>query len=227
MHLNLIDQLTLLAIDDHKGTLIPESTSYSFALAGAVILELALEKRISVSDGRVHVENSSKTGTPILDRFFEKIKASSKERSLKYWVEQIGNKGNSIKKETLTKLLESRILEEKEGKFLWIFKYRKYPVHNPTPENQLRKRLNDIVIHDHRPEMKEFMLLNLVESCGLAKEVFGKEQAKAFKKKMKTSSSYNHLSGEVNKSIREVSEAVNAMLVILITTVITTTTVTN
>lgn len=227
MHLNLIDQLTLLAIDDQKGTFIPDSTSYSFALAGAVVLELALEERISVTDGRVHVKESTKTGNSILDPFFEKIKTSSKERTLKYWVEQIGNKGESIKKDTLSKLLEGRILEEKEGKFLWIFKFSKYPVHNPTPENQLRKRLNDIVIHGHRPEMKEFMLLNLVQSCGLEREVFGKEQAKTFKKKMKTISSYDHLSGEVNKSIREVSEAVNAMLVILITTVITTTTITN
>ena len=148
-------------------------------------------------------------------------------RKLKYWVEQFGNKGDKIKKDTINKLLDSRILAEKEGKFLWVFKYSKYPAHNPTPENQLRKRLVDIVVHGHRPEMKEYMLLNLVDSCGLEKEVFGKEQAKTFKKKMKLISKYDHLAGEVNASIRQVNEEVTAMLVIIMASVITTTTITS
>ena len=46
MHLNLIDQLTLLAIDDARGTFIPDSTSYSYALAGALILDLALKEKV-------------------------------------------------------------------------------------------------------------------------------------------------------------------------------------
>jgi hypothetical protein len=41
MNLTLIDQLILLALDDHKGNLIPDSTTFSYALAGALILELA------------------------------------------------------------------------------------------------------------------------------------------------------------------------------------------
>ena len=44
MGLNLIDQLTLLALDDEKGTLVADSTAFSYALGGAVIMELALQE---------------------------------------------------------------------------------------------------------------------------------------------------------------------------------------
>jgi hypothetical protein len=47
MNLTLIDQLILLALDDHKGNLIPDSTTFSYALAGALILELALEEKLN------------------------------------------------------------------------------------------------------------------------------------------------------------------------------------
>lgn len=67
------------------------------------------------------------------------------------------------------------------------------------------------------------MLLNLIESCSLSREVFGKEQAKVFKKKIKTINEYDHLAGEVNKSVKEICEAINAMLVIMIATTVATT----
>ena len=78
-------------------------------------------------------------------------------------------------------------------------------------------------MNSHRPELKEIMLLNLIESCSLGKEVFGKEQARLFKKKMKIINQYDHLAGEVNKSAREICDAINAMLVIIIATTVTTT----
>jgi hypothetical protein len=67
------------------------------------------------------------------------------------------------------------------------------------------------------------MLLNLIQSCNLQKEVFGKEQAKTFKRKIKTINEYDDLAGVVNKSVKEICEAINAMLVILVATTVVTT----
>lgn len=225
MELNLIDQLTLLALDDKKGTFVTDSTAYSYALAGALIMELALEERIDLSGEKVVVKDKTKTGDKIIDTYFNLIIESEKERKVRSWVDRIGNKANKIKHDTIEKLIDSRILEKKEDKILWIFSYNKYPAQNPRPENQLRNRLYDIVVNSHRPELKEIMLLNLVESCSLGKEVFGKEKARVFKKKMKVINQYDHLASEVNKSVKEICDAINAMLVIIIASSVTTTVV--
>jgi hypothetical protein len=222
MNLTLIDQLTLLALDDHKGDLIPDSTTFSYALAGALILELALEEKIDFSGEYVKIKDKSRTGDAILDQFLKIIDESKKERKVKSWIDRIGQKSDQIKKDTLVKLIDQRILEKREEKILWVFNVDKYPTQNPKPENQLRGRLFDIVINHHTPDLKEIMILNLVESCRLEREVFGKEHAKVFKKEMKRIKEDDQISSSVNKSIKEISEAINTMLIIMIATAATT-----
>lgn len=226
MELNLIDQLTLLALNDEKGTFVADSTAYSYAIAGAIILELALEKRIDLSGEKVVVKDKSKTGDKIIDAYFDIIIESGKERKVKSWVDRLGNKADKIKRDTIDKLINNRILEKREDKILWIFSYNKFPAQNPRPENQLRSRLYDVVVNSHRPELKEIMLLNLIESCSLGKEVFGKEQVKTFKKKLKSINEYDHLGDSVSKSVKEICDMINAMLVIMIAATVTTTTIT-
>jgi len=222
MKLTLIDQLTLLALDDHKGNFIPDSTTFSYALAGSLILELILEEKISISDDFVKVRDRSKTGDAILDEYIQEIHASSKPRKIKSWIDRFGHKANKIKEATLAKLIKDGILLKKEEKILWVFNVDKYPTSNPRPENQLRARLHNIVINRHTPDLKEVMILTLVESCGLEVEVFGKENAKVFKKEITHIKSDSEVSGVVDKSIKEICEAINAMLVIMIATAVTT-----
>jgi Golgi phosphoprotein 3 len=224
MNLTLIDQLILLALDDHKGNLIPDSTTFSYALAGALILELALEEKIEFSGEYVKVKDKSATGDAIRDQFLKIIEVSKKERKVRSWIDRIGQKSEQIKKETLVKLIDQRILEKREEKILWVFNVDKYPTQNPKPENQLRGRLYDIVINHHTPDLKEIMILNLIESCGLEREVFGKEHAKVFKKRMRGLKEDDQISGSVNKSIKEISEAINAMRIIVVATATATTT---
>jgi len=227
MNLNLIDQLTLLALDDEKGTFVTESTAYSYAIAGAVIMELALEERIDLSGEKVVVKDKSKTGDKIIDACFQAIIESKKERKVKSWVDRLGNSANKIRRDTIDKLIDNRILEKKENKILWIFSYNKYPAQNPRPENHLRRRLYDIIVNSHQPNLKEVMLLNLIESCSLGKEVFGKEQVKTFKKRLKAINEYDHLGDSIGKSIKEICDEINAILVIIIASGVATTTITS
>ena len=186
-------------------------------------MELALAERIDLSDELVKVKEKEKTGDEIIDRYFEVIIQSERDRKIKYWVDKIGKKAEQIKRDTIDKLIESQILEKKEKKFLWVFSYNQYPTQNSRPENRLRDRLYNIIVNNHRPELKEIMLLNLVESCNLGKEVFGKEKARDFKKKIKTINEYDHLGDSVSKSVKEICDAINAMLVIMIATTVTVT----
>jgi len=222
MNLTLIDQLTLLALDDHKGDFIPDSTTFSYALAGALILELILEEKISVSDDYVKVIDKNPTGDLIQDEYIKEIAESSKQRKIKSWIDKFGQKSKKIKEATLKKLMDDGILAKKEEKILWLFNVDKYPTNNPKPENQLRARLHNIVVNRHKPDLKEVMILNLVESCQLEVEVFGKENAKIFSKEFKKIKNDSEVSGVVNKSIKDICEAITAMLVIMIATAVTT-----
>ena len=122
----------------------------------------------------------------------------------------------------MKKLIDDGILVKKEEKILWLFNVDKYPTSDPRPENQLRARLHNIVVNHHKPDLKEVMILNLVESCRLEEEVFGKENSKVFKREFKRIKDDSEVSGVVNKSIKDICDAINAMLVIMIATAVTT-----
>ena len=227
MDFNLVDQLTLLALDDHKGTFVTDTISYGYSVGGAVILELALAEKLAIVDHRVKVIDKTATGNAILDEQFQIIKGKNKEKKLTSWIESIGNDSEKIKKATIQQLVDKGILEKREEKFLWVFNVKKFPTSDPRPENALRSNLRQIVIDYHKADLRDIILLNLIKACNLEKEVFGKSNVRLFKQRMKEINAQNELAKEVSKSIAEVCEAVNAVLIVLITTAIASTTVIN
>ena len=216
--LNLVDKLILLAIDDEKGNFVSNSMVFCFCQAGAILFELSMKKRVTIVDSTVKVVNSEKLNEPALDHCLELIAKSKKDRKMRYWLEVIGEKGSSLRKMTVSKLVSLGILTEKENKFLWVFKLKNYPTKNEVPEQTLRQRLHDIVLHKAKTEDDLVMLISLVDACGLNKEVYGKEMAKEKAAEIKKIIKEYQFADATGKQIKELHEVIIAMLVVLITT---------
>jgi predicted kinase len=225
MKLNLVDQLTLLALDDEKGSFIADSISFAYGLSGAIILELSLQDRIEIVGKKIKVRSKESCNNALLDYFLDKMSNSKKERSIQTWVENIGEKISYIREETIDNLILEGILRREEKKILWIFSVDKFPAENAKPENLLRKRLNNILLNDSDVAMQEIMLISLIDMCELNKEVFGKERAKKYKKKIKAIIEKGQLSSEIGKAVKEIHDALMAVIVVLITTTAVTTSI--
>jgi hypothetical protein len=64
--MRIADELLLLAYDD-DGTAVAGSPALDYALAGAVLADLALDGRIDLVDRRVSVTDATPLGDPVLD----------------------------------------------------------------------------------------------------------------------------------------------------------------
>jgi len=227
MKLNLIDQLTLLSLDDESGSFIADSMGYSFSLAGAILLELSLHNRIEVIlKNKVLVKDKMNTGDSLLDEYLHLIVQSKKEKTVQEWIQTIGQKADEIKQQAIDKLIKENILTQKENKILWVFTIRKYPAQNSEPEDSLKQRLNRIIETNERPQLNEIMLLSLVDTCELHKEIFGKEKAKEYQKKMKSIIKDVEISAIMNQTVKEVHAALQVALLLLISSAVMTTTIT-
>lgn len=218
MNLNLVDQLTLLALDDEKGNFVADSFSFAYGLAGAIILELSLQNKIEIREKKIEVNSHKTCGDLLLDHFMDQIRNSKKKRDIQSWVQIIGDKLSFVQEETVKKLIGDGILRKKEEKILWVFSNDKYPTINAKPENELRKRLNDILLNDRNLDLKESMLISLIDMCSLNKEVFGKEGAKEYEKKIKAIIENAKLSSEVGKAVQEIHDALMMVIVMMLTT---------
>jgi len=227
MELNLIDKLTLLALNDEKGTFDSQPFTLTYGLAGAILLELSLKESITIMKKKVKVNKRARIGDKVLDTYLEMIIQSKKERSLMHWVQTFGNKERAIKKETLDKLIVKGILSKREEKFLWIFNNDKFPTSNPKPENALRKRLYSIIENNQKPETDEIMLISLIETCKLNRVEYGKQRAKNSKQRIKAVLKDAKNSSDINATVNEVQTVILAMILSVISATMVATTITS
>lgn len=220
MDLTLTDELMLLALDDEKGNFVAESLAFTYALSGSVIMELSLRDKIDLRGKEVIIKGSGRTGDDLLDSQLELIRQSKKVRKIDYWIDKIGGKESDIIENSIAKLVKSGILRKEEKKYLWVFTSKKYPTSNPTIENQLRRRLLDVLEKNAEPSLNEIMLISLVDACSLNVEVFGKEKAKKYDKKIKSIIEQSKSNAAINGTIKEIHDAVMACLVVMMATTI-------
>lgn len=217
LKLSLVEKLILLALDDEKGNFVSDSMVFGYCVAGAVLFELSTKERIQIIQNKVKVVNREKLNDEVLDHCLDLISQSKKERTAKYWIEKVGNKERTLRKQALKKLISQGILTEKENKILWVFTSKKYPTKNARPENKIRKRLHEILNYS-KAEVDEIMMISLVDACGLNKEVFGKEVAKKKKAEIKKIIKDYPFADSTGKLIKEIHDTIIAVLVILMTT---------
>ncbi|WP_420386937.1 GOLPH3/VPS74 family protein [Roseivirga sp.] len=224
MKLNLLEEYLLLALDDEKGKFVIDSTRLHYGVAGAILLEFAVRGKIEIDGENVILKDNSYEPEIALNKIIDSIR-ELKTPSLKKCIQLLTKKSDEIKNDTLQHLINKGILRKEEHKILWIIPTEQYPTSDLTPENKVRKRLDD-VISDHTPiDPHDLMLLSLIDATDLTKEAFrDQEDYKAVRKKIKEVTKDIKVSQVINKSIREIQAAI---MIAITTSIIVTSVATN
>jgi golgi phosphoprotein 3 len=214
MELKLSEEFVLLALDDAKGKFIADSVSLHYGLAGALLLDLAMMNRIQMADGKLSVTDPSPTDQPATDMILELLQKPSRNQTVKHWVRKAGGKGRTLKKTVLGQLMQKGIIKEEKGTILWLIPFNKYPTVDAGPENIVKERLKSIVLKNARPDAAALLLLSLIASSKLVKEVFrNKDEHKAVKKRIRELTSEDALGKAVGEVIKSIHAAVAASIV--------------
>jgi len=218
MKLTLSEQLLLLALKDEKGTVVSKaSMALDFGLAGALLLEMTVDERIDIQDGKLVIQNTTPSGDPLHDEVLAVLTAKGGElRPMKYWVPRLASKMRKLRHEIADRLVLSGILCREKKRILGIFPSVRYPTANPLPELEVREQLKRTVLAGTSPSMETRMILNLVKACDLSDEVFGKDKRKQVKEQFKEPGD----SKVVGKAISEAVAAVQAAVVAAVATAV-------
>ena len=166
--LTLTEDLVLLALDDHSGRILPvDDIGYRHALAGAVLLDLALLGRLENQDGALHVSDRTNTGEDLLDRWCETIEAEKEPLELRVWIARLALASDQIETAALSSLVNRGILEKEETNFLWVFETRRYPMLDGTEEKEVKRRICDVLLSDEEPSQADAILVGLVDDARL------------------------------------------------------------
>lgn len=184
--LHLYQEITLLALRDDKGTVSIQNLVQ--ILAGALIAELILKKKISTSEDKKRVVtliDPAPTGDPILDECIDKLATAKRNARLQTWVGRFA----AIKKlqhKAALSLCELGILKQDSDKVLLIFNRTIYPEIDPKPERVILQRLERAIFTPKiNLSTEDVLLVSLADASKLLENIYGRSRLKPQRARIK------------------------------------------
>ena len=178
--LRFAEEVLLLLLQDTGGRFarVP-GASLRYALAGAVLMDLALENRIDTDLRKLELVDETPTGDALLDPSLAEVAAADGVHDARHWVERFAAHAGDIHAAALKRLLGRGILERSADRFLWVFRARRYPVVDGEAEREVKLRIFDVLFADDLPGPRDVVLICLADACGLFRALLSEEQLAA------------------------------------------------
>ena len=174
--LRIAEEIILLLLNDKDGRFINVPTwSVDYAIAGGVLMDLAMENRIDTDLENLILIDAAPLNDSLLDPTLVEIEAGDKNTT-RYWVEHVAQNAMAIREEALTRLVAQGILEREEDRFLWVFRSRRYPTVDGTAVREVKSRIMGVLFSDEIPDPRDVTIICLAEACGLFGELLSKQE---------------------------------------------------
>jgi len=202
--LGFVEEIVLLQLDDHEGGLrdLPRS-AIDIVISGAALMELALLNRIDTDVRHLMLVDTTPTGDDILDDALTHIQGGP-DLTVMNALEQLSDRAETYRERALKRLVEKRILREEEGRFLWVFHTRRYPVIDDTEQREVRSRLRQLVLTDELPDPRDVVLVCLIEACELLHLVLTEEEIERTRERVDRLSHLDLIGQQVTKAVGEI-----------------------
>ncbi len=167
------EELVLLILDDENGKFahVPDRLM-RYALAGGVLMDLALENRIDTDLKNLILVDPTPVRDSLLDPTLADIARATDTRDARFWVERAALGADEIREEALNRLVKKGILRRQDDRFLWVFQSRRYPVIDNTVEREVKLRIMEVLFSDQIPGPRDVVIICLAHACNLFKEIF-------------------------------------------------------
>ena len=171
--LRFADELLLLLIDDRQVGLIPiPARSLACALAGALLMDLALEGRIGTDPDALRLLDSAPLDDDLLDPVLAEIAQADAVQPARFWVAHVAERGDAIRDQTLARLTAHGILEAEEGGYFArvpsVALTRRYrlPGAGGGVRDDVQLRVMRALFSDDVPDPRDVVIVGLADACG-------------------------------------------------------------
>ncbi len=167
------EELMLLILDDEDGKFarVPDR-QLRYALAGGVLMDLALENRIDTDLKQLMLVDPAPLGDGLLDPTLADIAEATETHDARFWVERTAlRSADAIREAALERLVERGILQRQEDRFLWVFRSRRYPVIDDRVEREVKLRIMEILFSDQIPTPRDVVIIGLAHACNLFEQI--------------------------------------------------------
>jgi molybdopterin-dependent oxidoreductase alpha subunit len=197
------EELILLLIDDETGRFrsVPERVLGS-ALGGALLLELAFAGRLDNDLESVFLVDSAPTGDHLLDGVLEGLATEGSPLPLARALALVSTEAPAGVKSVIENLVDAGVLRETTSRMTPVEEQR-YEIIDRGVVQALRERVRQLVLSaDALPDLRDVVILGLVEACQLTGQLFSKDELSASGERLRRLASLELINQAMFEAVR-------------------------
>ena len=210
--LTFAEEIVLLLLDDRTGEFVSAPVwSRKCALAGAVLMELALHGRIDTDLRKLVVVDRSPVGDDLLDPVLATIVAEEETHDARHWVERMAEeRSDRIQSQALARLVERGILESEGGRLLFVLRARRYPVIDGKAEREVKLRIMHVLFSDDIPGPRDIVIICLADACRIFGRIMTETEVERARERIELVRRMDLIGQAVSSAIRDLEWSVEA-----------------
>lgn len=172
--LSLAEEITLLSLDDETGRPVGRAgMAPDRALAGALLMQLALAGRVDTDRDRLILVDATQTDDEALDGALARLAAPGAPTDARGAIPLLARDAATARAVILDRLVVRGILKRVDERLLWILPDRRYPKAPGRAEvTEARARLRALLMREEIPDPHDALLLGLARAAGLLPLIF-------------------------------------------------------
>ncbi len=212
----IAEDLLLLLYGDESGKPVLASTELDYALAGAVLLELAMLGRLDVAStgetvksGRLVIRDPSPTGSAILDERLAMLAGKQGRRPK----DVIARLAKNLRGQVLDQLAGRGILRRDRGKVLGLFPVTRWPADDARHEQEVRIALDSALRIGTQPDERTAALISLLHAVdAVPKVITDAPDKRALRRRAKQIAESEWAAAAVRSAVQAVQAAAMAAI---------------
>ena len=213
--LTFAEEILLLLLDDESGEFVSTPVwPRRCALAGAVLMDLALLNRIDTDLRKLVVVDPSPTGDDLIDPILATIVGETEIHDARHWVERIADERSGwIQEQALSRLVRRGILESEGGRLLWAFRTRRYPTIDGKAEREVKLRIMHVLLSDEIPGPRDIVIICLADACRIFSHILTAKELNQARDRIDVVRRMDLIGQAVSTAVRDIETSIAATAV--------------
>jgi len=168
--ITLLEKFLLLSIDSRTKQMYPlKPDVLNRAVAGAVLMDLALRNRIDNDLKDMFTVDPTPIGDSILDPVLQTMAQAPvlMPHPTSHWLKYFYDESDALKEKAFQRLEERGLLRRHSSGILWMFGLHRSPDVDERKINELKSEILGVLYSNKVPSLHDILLIGLVESSGL------------------------------------------------------------
>ncbi|NKR64365.1 GPP34 family phosphoprotein [Rhodococcus hoagii] len=208
----IAEDLLLLLLDDESGDTLVDGTRLPRVLAGAVLLELALDGYVTPADqgedvkrGRLAVRRVEAPADPILGHALGVVADARRPMKPEAAIEKLDSE---VRAAVFERVIDRGWVRESRRKVLGIFPSKVWPPVDESHERGVRHELSGVLVEGLDPTPRAAALISLLSAVDAAAKVFPDTDRKMIRKRAKEIADGEWAGAAVRKAVDAINSAV-------------------